>query len=92
MLAEKDTKLHVSLLSLPPFLALNSLISNTIINIINLLRPDLKVLVFKVICILLSPGYLGSRHRPDSLREEMRWRYIFSGFAYLPAITASDNC
>lgn len=34
----------------PP--ALNSLISNTVINIINLLRHNFKVLFFKAICIL----------------------------------------
>lgn len=35
-----------------PFLALHSLISNTAINIINLLRHNLKVLFFKAIHFL----------------------------------------
>lgn len=49
---ERKKQNYMCLLSSPhPLLALNSLISNTVINIINLLRRDFKVLFFKVICI-----------------------------------------
>lgn len=49
MLREKETKLHVSPFVSLPLPGLHSLISNTAINIINLLRHDLKALFFKAI-------------------------------------------
>lgn len=52
MQRKKETKLHVSPFIPHPLLALNSLISNTVINIINLLRHNFKVLFFKAVCIL----------------------------------------
>lgn len=53
MRGEKEKQNYTCLLSSPhPLLALNSLISNTVINIINLLRHNFKVLFFKGIFIL----------------------------------------
>lgn len=49
---EKETKLHVSPFTPLPRLALNGFIPNTVINIINLRRPNFKVLFLKAIYIL----------------------------------------